>query len=76
MNGYISVREAAGRWDITERQVQKLCGLGKIPGVIHFGKSWAIPEDAVKPTRTGKLKPGPRKKTDNGQEAGSDGKSE
>ena len=63
MNGYISVREAAERWNVTERQVQRLCGAGMIPGTTRFSNSWAIPEDAAKPTRTGKAKPGRKPKT-------------
>jgi hypothetical protein len=66
MNGYISVKEAAGHWDITVRQVQKLCAEGRIEGLVHFANAWAIPEDAPKPTRTGKLKPGrkPKERTE------------
>jgi hypothetical protein len=67
MNGYISVREAAERWDVTVRQVQKLCATGRIQRVIQFANAWAIPEDAPKPTRTGKLKPGRKPKQDNSQ---------
>ena len=63
MNGYISVRDAAAQWDITERQVQKLCAEGRIKGITRFSNAWAIPEDAEKPTRTGKLKPGRKPKT-------------
>ena len=63
MNGYISVREAAERWDISERQVQKLCSEGRVDGVTRFSNTWAIPEVALKPTRTGKLKPGRKPKT-------------
>jgi hypothetical protein len=68
MNGYISARDAAARWDVSERQVQKLCGSGRVAGVIRFGNSWAIPEDTAKPTRTGKLKPGrkPQNKNNKG----------
>jgi len=62
MNGYISVKEAAERWDVTERQVQRMCVADMIPGVIRFSNSWAIPEDAVKPTRTVPVKPGPKLK--------------
>jgi hypothetical protein len=36
MDGYISVREAAERWNISERQVQKLCYEGRIDGVSRF----------------------------------------
>ena len=62
MIGYISVREAAALWDITTRQVQKLCADGRIDGAVHFANSWAIPENAVKPTRTVPVKPGPKSK--------------
>ena len=62
MIGYISVKEAAERWDVTERQVQRMCVADMIPGVIRFSNTWAIPEDAVKPTRTVPVKPGPKPK--------------
>ena len=32
MNGYISVQEAAEKWNITSRQVQILCKEGRIKG--------------------------------------------
>ena len=67
MNGYITVREAAARWDISERQVQKLCKTGRIPGIVQFVDRWAIPEDTPKPTRTAKVKPGPKPKQKNEQ---------
>ena len=60
MNGYISASEVAERWGITKRQVQRICEAGRIPGATRLGNAWAIPEDAVKPTRTGKTKPGRR----------------
>ena len=63
MNGYISAKEAAARWNITVRQAQKLCAEGRIDGVTRFTNSWAIPENAEKPTRTGNAKPGPKPKT-------------
>jgi len=63
MNGYISVKDAAIRWDISERQVQKLCITGRIKGVTRFSNAWAIPEDTDKPTRTATTKTGPKKKT-------------
>jgi hypothetical protein len=62
MNGYMSAKDAAARWDVSERQVQKLCKEGRIAGVTLFADAWAIPEDAPKPTRTGKAKPGPKPK--------------
>jgi hypothetical protein len=39
-----------------------MCKQGRIAGAVKFGTTWAIPEDAPKPTRTGKLKPGRRPK--------------
>lgn len=45
----ISVKEAAGKWQISERRIQKLCENGRIEGVKRFGHSWMIPTDAKKP---------------------------
>ena len=47
---YISIAEAAEKWGITRRRVQALCSQNRIPGLTKFGKSWAIPKDAEKPT--------------------------
>ena len=55
---YISVKDAADKWDVSVRQVQIWCKNGKIKDVLLFGKSWAIPTDTLKPTRTVKEKPG------------------
>ncbi|MGF7142793.1 excisionase family DNA binding protein [Anaerotaenia torta] len=46
---YIMPKEAAKKWGISERRVQKLCEEGRIPGVVLFGRSWAIPKNAEKP---------------------------
>ncbi len=46
---YISVKEAAGKWEISERRVQKLCEGNRIEGVIRFGHSWMVPKEAKKP---------------------------
>lgn len=51
----LSVKEASEKWGISERRVQKLCEDGRIPGVIRFGRSWAIPKAAGKPL-DGRLK--------------------
>ncbi len=47
---YISVKEAAELWDISERWVQKYCVEGRIPDVKRFGHSWMIPKNAQKPS--------------------------
>ena len=49
IGNYMSVQEASEKWELTNRMVQKMCADGKIEGVLKFGKSWAIPEDAEKP---------------------------
>ncbi len=49
MLDFISVKEAAKKWEISERRVQKLCEGNRIDGVIRFGHSWMIPKSAPKP---------------------------
>lgn len=49
MLDFISVKEAAEKWDISERRVQKLCEEERIEGVLRFGRSWMIPRSARKP---------------------------
>lgn len=49
MQGYISVKEAASRWGVSERRVKQYCTQGRINNLIRFGKAWAIPENAEKP---------------------------
>lgn len=48
---YVNVNEIAAKWNLSERSVRNYCAHGKIPGVILDGKTWRIPEDAVKPVR-------------------------
>ena len=47
---YISAQQAADKWDIKVRRVQKLCEDGRIDGVVRFGHTWMIPKDAEKPS--------------------------
>lgn len=49
MNDYVTIKEIAQRWELSTRRVQKMCSEGLIPGVIKFGRDWAIPKDAEKP---------------------------
>lgn len=46
---YISAPEAAKKWGISERRVQKLCEENRIPGAFKFSRMWLIPTDAEKP---------------------------
>lgn len=47
---YLSVTQTAEKWGITQRRIQTLCNEERIPGAVRIGHSWAIPEDAEKPT--------------------------
>ena len=46
---YITVRQAAQAWNISERRVQKYCTQGRLPGARKFGNAWQIPGSAPKP---------------------------
>lgn len=46
---YISCAEAAEKWGISERRVQKLCEGERISGVVKFSHIWLIPQNAKKP---------------------------
>ena len=50
MKGYLSIRETSYKWGISERRVNQYISQGRIPGAERFGRSWAIPEDAKKPS--------------------------
>ena len=43
--GYMTIREAAGKWELTPRRVQQLCQNGEIEGAVKEGRSWMIRED-------------------------------
>ena len=46
---YITVKEAAEKWGISDRRIRVLCSEGKIPGAYQEGRGWKIPIDAEKP---------------------------
>ena len=43
---YMSAPEAAEKWGISERRVQKLCEENRIPGVQRISRMWLIPKAA------------------------------
>ena len=47
---FMTIQEAANRWGISSRRIQVLCTQGRLSGAVKFGRQWAIPEDAEKPT--------------------------
>lgn len=48
---YISVIEAAKKWNISERSVRNYCSLGRVNGAVLDGKTWLIPDNSIKPER-------------------------
>ncbi len=46
---YITAKEAAEKWGISQRRVQLLCWQDRVDGAKRLGWAWAIPEDAPKP---------------------------
>lgn len=49
MDGFMTIKETAEKWNLCERRVQKMCAEGKIEGVEKFGNAWVIPVDAKRP---------------------------
>ena len=46
---YTTSAKLSKLWEISPRQISKLCAFGKINGVIKVGKTWNIPIDAKRP---------------------------
>ena len=46
---YMTISEAATKWNISNRRIQTLCSQGRIPGAERAGYCWLLPKDAEKP---------------------------
>lgn len=46
---YVTPKDKAGEWGITQRRVEILCDNGRVSGAYRLGRVWAIPRDAAKP---------------------------
>lgn len=46
---FMTVKQAAEKWGISDRRVRILCAEGKIKGAYQQGRGWKIPYDAAKP---------------------------
>lgn len=57
MLSYISAKEAAEKWGISQRRVAILCSENRINGAMMVGNVWIIPATAEKPVdkRTAKI---------------------
>ena len=49
---YITVKEAADKWNTSVQIVRRFCRQERIPGIIQREGAWLIPENAKKPERT------------------------
>ena len=48
---YMSIADAAKKFNLTERSVRNYCANKRIPGAVLDGKTWKIPSNAAKPER-------------------------
>lgn len=46
---FMTVKQAAEKWGISDRRIRVLCSEGKIQGAYQEGRGWKIPIDAEKP---------------------------
>lgn len=51
---YLTVAQAAKKWNMTQKRIKELCREGHIEGARRDGKEWSIPETAEKPADTAK----------------------
>ncbi len=46
---FMTTKEAARKWEVTERMVQYHCKAGRITGAVKMAGVWLIPKEAEKP---------------------------
>lgn len=49
MFDYMTAQEAADKWNVSLRWVQRLCKENRIDGVLNVNRVWLIPKEADKP---------------------------
>ncbi|MCR4561686.1 MAG: Fic family protein [Bacilli bacterium] len=54
MKTYISVFDAAIKWNVSERSVRNYCSSGRVEGAVFECGAWKIPSEAKKPIRINK----------------------
>jgi len=47
---YITTKEAAVKWQVSDRRILQYCNTGRIVGAEKIGNTWLIPKSAEKPT--------------------------
>ncbi len=58
---YMTTKQAAEKWQITDRRVLQYCNDGRIEGAEKMGHTWLIPKNAEKPA-DGRTKQGKEQK--------------
>lgn len=53
----MTIKEASEKWNLSVRRIQECCNENKILGALKFGREWAIPKNAEKPS-DGRIKSG------------------
>ena len=46
---YLTAQQAAVKWGVSPRLVQKLCAQGRVDGAKKLGALWMVPDSAIKP---------------------------
>ena len=46
---YMTAQEAAEKWNVSLRRVQRLCRENRIEGVLDINRVWLFPKDTKKP---------------------------
>lgn len=54
MFDYMTAQEAAEKWNVSLRWMQRLCKENRIKGVLNINRVWLIPKDAKKPADKGR----------------------
>ncbi len=44
---FMTAKQAAEKWGLSDRRVRILCSEGKIPGALQEGRSWKTPMDVT-----------------------------
>ncbi len=46
---YMTAQEAAEKWNVSLRWVQRLCKENRIEGILNINRVWLIPKETDKP---------------------------
>ncbi len=58
---YMTTKQAAAKWQISDRRVLQYCNDGRIEGAEKMGNTWLIPKNSQKPV-DGRTKQGKTQK--------------